>query len=197
MNNFKLEPGDILVTVNNRKDLLSRIKRWAMSSPCEHVFMYLGEVRIITSPKQHQTLRFPLLFESNGRGVAIQALSNRYSQPVIVMRLKSEFDRKRIPRVLREAVKLASDPQSYYDYFGIVKFVLPRLIFGKLGLPMPLAWHRDERQICSEAVMEIFDRAKLVDILRFRTRVPLPGDFVTDSPLLEQVWAGTLSEELV
>ncbi|GAJ16420.1 unnamed protein product, partial [marine sediment metagenome] len=39
---------------------------------------------------------------------------------------------------LEEAIKLASDPQSYYDYLCIVKFAIPRLIFEKLGLPMPL-----------------------------------------------------------
>jgi len=197
MNTFKLEPGDVIVNVNDRNDPFSVIKRWAISSPYEHVFMYLGKARIIVDPKQNMTLRFPLLFESNGRGVVLQSLSNRYGQKVVVMRLKSEFDRKRIPKVLREAVKLASDERSYYDYFGIVKFVLPRLIFGKLGLPMPLSWHRDERQICSEAVFEVFDRAKLPDILRFRTRVPLPGDFVTDSTLLEQKWVGILSEDLI
>ncbi|GAI97486.1 unnamed protein product, partial [marine sediment metagenome] len=27
--------------------------------------------------------------------------------------------------------------------------------------------------------------------------VPLPGDFVTDSLLLQKVWAGSLSEEVV
>ena len=85
MNNFKLNPGDILVQVNKRNDPFSRIKRWLMG-PFEHCFFYLGRVRIITSPKQHVTLRFPLLFESNGRGAVIQALSNRYGQPVIVMR---------------------------------------------------------------------------------------------------------------
>lgn len=196
MNNFKLEPGDILVNVNDRNDPFSRIKRWA-SGPFEHVFMYLGKVGILVSRRQPRILRFPFLFESNGRGVVIQSLSNRYGQKVAVMRLIAEHDRRRIPRVLEEAVKLASDSRSIYDYFGIVKFVLPRLIFGKLGLPMPLSWHRDERQICSEACWEVFYRAKLVDILLPFCTPPLPGDFVTDSLLLEEVWKGTLSEDLI
>ena len=196
MSNFYLSPADILVNVNDRKDTFSTIKRWAVG-PYDHVFMYLGKVRLIVDPKQNMTLRFPLLFESNGRGVVIQALSNRYGQEVMVLRLKSEFDRRRIPRVLREAVKLASDPQSYYDYFGIVRWVLLRIICEKLGLPMPLPWHRDDRQICSEAVYEVFWRAKLVDILPPYCTPPLPGDFVTDSLLLENVWKGRLSEDLL
>ena len=192
---MKLYPCDILVNVNDRKDPFSRIKRWAMSSPYSHVFMYLGKVRIIVDPKQNVTLRFPLLFESNGRGVVIQALSNRYGQPVIVMRLKSEYQGK-IPRALKEALKLASNPQSYYDYLCIVRFVLPRLICEKLMLPMPLAWQRNPWHICSEAVFEAFYRAKLVGILPPNI-VPLPGDFVTDSLLLEQVLSGKLSSDWV
>ena len=196
MNNFKLEPADILVNVNDRNDVYSIIKRWAVG-PYEHVFMYIGKVGILVSRKQPRILRFPMLFESNGRGVVLQSLSNRYSQKVVVMRLIAEHDRRRIPRVLEQAIKLASDAQSYYDYLCIVRFVLPRLICEKLGLPMPLAWHRDPWHICSEAVYEVFDRAKLPDILRFRTKVPLPGDFVTDSTLLEQKWVGVLSEDLI
>jgi hypothetical protein len=193
MNDFKLEPADILVNVNDRNDPFSVIKRWVVG-PYEHVFMYMGQVGILVSRRQPRILRFPMLFESNGRGVVIQAVSNRYGQKVVVMRLISERDKKKIPRVLDEAIKLASDAQSYYDYLCIIRFVLPRLICEKLGLPMPMAWHRDPWHVCSEAVFEVFYRAGL-EILR-RDVVPLPGDFVTDSLLLE-VWRGTLSEELV
>jgi len=194
---FQLQPGDVLVNVNDRGDPLSVAKRWALSSPYEHVFMYLGKVGIFVNRRQRRILRFPMLFESAGRGGVLQSLSNRFGQQVVVMRLKSEHDRKRIPYVLDEAIKLASDPQAYYDYLCIVKFILPRLICEKLGLPVPLKYHRDPWHVCSEAVFEVFYRAKLVDILLPFCVPPLPGDFVTDSLLLEQVWAGILSEELV
>jgi len=196
MSNFKLEPGDILVNINNRNDLFSKVKRW-LAGPYEHVFLYMGKLGLIVNRRQPRILRFPMLFESYGRGVCLRSLSERYGQEVVVMRLKSEHDRKRIPRVLEEAVKLASHPQSYYDYLCIIRFVLPRIIFEKLRLPMPLSWHRDARQICSEAVYEIFHRAKLVDILLPYCTPPLPGDFVTDSSLLEESWRGTLSEDLI
>ncbi|GAJ05205.1 unnamed protein product [marine sediment metagenome] len=197
MNNFKLEPADSLVKVITGNSPYKATKRWALGSPYEHAFMYLGKVGILVSQRQRRILRFPMLFESNGRGVVIQALSNRYGQEVVVMRLISEHDRRRIGRVLEETVKLASNPQSRYDYLCIVKYILPRLICEKLGLPMPLKYHRDPLMICSEAVMEIFIRAKLVDILPPYCVPPPPGDFVTDSLLLEKVWAGSLSEELV
>jgi hypothetical protein len=113
MNTFKLEPVDILVNVNDRQGPLSTIERWAVG-PYSHVFMYMGQIEILVG---NVILRHPMLFESNGRGVVIQSLSNRYGQKVVVMRLKSEFDRRRIPLVLEEAIKLASDPQAYYDYY--------------------------------------------------------------------------------
>jgi len=196
MSNFKLEPGDILVNINNRNDLFSKVKRW-LAGPYEHIFMYMGKLGLIVNRRQPRILRFPMLFESYGRGVCLRSLSERYGQEVVVMRLKSEHDRKRILKVLEEAVKLASDPQSYYDYLCIIRFVLPRLILEKLRLPVPLKWQRDERMICSEAVEEVFHRAKLVDILLPYCTPPLPGDFVTDSTLLEEIWRGTLSADLI
>jgi len=201
MNTFKLEPGDILVNVNRRHDPLSRIKRWA-AGPYEHVFMYMGSVGLFLN-HAHQRLRVPLLFESDGDGVKVESLSSRYGQEVIVLWLKSESDKRRIPDILEEAIKLADDPQAHYDYMCIVKYVLPRLICEKLRLPtwvlyhLPLTWQRDARQICSEAVFEIFYRAALVDILRPYCIPPMPGDFVTDSMLLKEAWRGKLSEELV
>jgi len=193
---FKLQAADILVNVNNRNDPFSIIKRWVMGSPYDHVFMYMGKLGILVNRRQRRILNFPMLFESNGRGVVIQSLSNRYSQKVVVMRLKPSANGNMVPRVLEEAVKLASDPQSYYDYFCIVRFVLHRLIYNKLRLPIPLSWHRDTMQICSEAVFEVFFRAGLL-LLFADSIVPLPGDFVTDSFLLDEVWRGKLSNKLI
>lgn len=191
MKNFKLEPGDILININHKNDPFSRLKRWAVG-PYSHVLLYMGELRLIVHRRQGRILRFPMLFESNGRGAVLQSLSNRYGQEVVVMRLKAKYQGK-IRRILTEAIKLASDPKAYYDYFGIVRWVLLRIICEKLRLPMPLSWQRDERQICSEAVLEVFLRVK-VPVLPTDI-VPLPGDFVNSS-LLEEVGTVVLSEEL-
>ena len=191
---FKLQSVDVCVNVNNRNDPFSRVKRWAIG-PCDHVFMYMGRLGLLREGHSSEIWNVPMLFESNGRGAVFQSLSNRYGQEVVVMRLKSEHDRKRIPRVLDEAIKLASDPQSYYDYFAIARWVLPRILREKLHLPIPIAWHRDARQICSEACYEVFFRAQLVDILRANCVPPMPGDFVTDSPLLEEVHRGVLTDD--
>ncbi len=195
MNNFKLNAGDILVTINDRNDPFSRVKRW-LAGPYEHVFFYMGQLGLLVNLSQRRILRFAMLFESYGRGACLRSLSERYGQEVVVMRLKAESDRKRIPRVLEEAIKLASDNQAYYDYLCIVRFAIPRLICEKLGLPMPLKYHRDPWHICSEAVNEVFIRGGLPELL-YLEDVPLPSDFVTESLLLEEVWAGNLSEDLV
>ena len=194
MNNFKLWPADVLVNVNDCKDPFSVIKRWALGSPFEHVFMYLGQVGLFVNRRQRRILRLPMLFESYGRGCALRSLSERYGQEVVVMRLISEHDRRRIPRVLEEAIKLASDAQSFYDFICIVRFIIPRLVCRKLGLSTPVKYHRDPFMVCSEAVYEAFYRAKLVDMLLPYCTPPLPGDFVTESLLLEEVWRGTLAE---
>ncbi len=191
MNNFKLEPADILVNVNDRNDPFSKVKRW-LAGPYEHVFLYLGAIDF--APLDKPLLRVPMLFESYGRGAALRSLSERYGQQVVVLRLISE--QSKIPRVLEEAIKLASEPSAYYDYLCIVRFVLPRLICEKLGIPMPLKYHRDPWHICSEALNEVFIRGGIPDLLYLES-VPLPGDFVSDSLLLRKGWAGSLSEELV
>lgn len=195
MNNFRLRSGDILININSGKDPWSVVRRWAIGE-YSHVFMYMGTVALYATRRLVRLTRVPMLFESFGRGVCLRLLSDRYEQEVVVMRLKPEFGRRRIPLILEEALKLASDPRAYYDYLCVIKFILLRIIWQKLPLSlaqkMPLSWHRDSRQICSEAVLEIYLRAG-VPILDDDI-VPLPGDF-TESLLLEEIGRGKLSEK--
>ena len=195
LSNFQLQTGDLLVNINRGNDLWSRIRRWAVGRYL-HCFLYMGVVRLGATRYRACAGRLPMIFESYGRGASLRMLSERYGQDVVVMRLKPQY-RRRIPKVLREAIKLASDPQAYFDYICAVKYIIPRIIWEKLHLPldkMPLSWQRDARQICSEAVLEVFLRAG-VPVLPDDV-VPLPGDFV-DSDLLEEVGQGELSEEWV
>jgi len=195
MNEFKLQPGDFLVNVNRKKDPWSVIRRWGVG-PYSHISLYLGEMGFFFNRRQGRIQRFPIIFESNGRGCCLRLLSERYGEEVMVMRLMFASSRRRIPYVITEALLLASDLQSHYDYYCIIKFVLPRIILEKLHLPIPLAWHRDKRQICSEAVYEVCFRGGLEGILPPEI-VPLPGDFVTDSSLLEEEGCVILSPEVV
>ena len=189
---FKLQPADILVNINDRNDCFSRIKRWGIG-PYSHVFLYLGQVGLYAYHRQPRLLRVPMIFESNGRGVCLRQLSERYGEKVVVMRLISEHDRRRIPYVLRAAVELASDPQAKYDYMCVPLNIVPRVFHDKFGMPLAVKYDRNEQMVCSEACAEPCWRAK-VPVLP-KDIVPLPGDFVELSGILEEVQRGVLSPE--
>ncbi len=197
MNTFKLKPMDFLVNVNRGQDPFSVIKRWAVGE-YSHVSMYMGQMTIEVEDTDYFVdsvmLRHLMLFESNGRGVAIQSLSNRYGQKVVVMRLNLQF-RDKIPLIVEEAIRLASDPQAYYDYYCIPLNIIPRILHDKFGMPLPVKYQRDEKMVCSEACAEVCWRAK-VPVLP-QNAVPLPGDFVELSGILDEVNRGILSEDWV
>ena len=136
---FKLQSGDTLVEVNEKGDPFNRVKRWALGSPYDHVFLYLGYLRYRTFSE-----KFPLLFESEGRGVGIKGLSYRYGHRVLVLRLDVENledvcrELHRVELLLDEAVRMAADTQAYYDYLCIARNILPRLLYEKLGIPVQL-----------------------------------------------------------
>ena len=189
-----LQPADILVTVNWKKDLWSRIRRWGVG-PYSHVSLYLGQMGFLFDRRQGRILRFPMIFESNGKGCCLRLLSERYGEEVVVMRLRLAVSRRRIPYVITEALQLASDESSRYDYALIPLHIIPRILNEKFGMPIPLKYHRNPSQVCSEALYEACYRGGLEGILPPGI-VPLPGDFVT-STLLEEVWVGKLCEEVV
>jgi len=182
---FKLEPMDFLVDVNRGHDAISVIKRWGVGE-YSHVFAYLP----LELPRG---VLHPFLYESSGRGVVLQSLSNRYGQEVVVMRFKPEF-LDRIPLIVEEAIKLASDPQAQYDYMCIPLNILPRVFHDKFGMPIPVKYQRNEQMVCSEACAEPCWRVK-VPVLP-KGVVPLPGDFVV-SGILDEVQRGVLSADWV
>jgi len=194
MKSFRLEPGDTLVEVNEKGDLFNRIKRWGLGSPYDHVFTYLG--RLVLSGRVFSEPWIPVIIESDGHGVTIKSLSYRYGHKVVVLRLSSA---KEGERVAYEAIFFADDPSNFYDYLCIVRSIIPRLLYEKLGIPLQLIppclrYQRDSLQICSEAVLEIHLRAG-IDLLPLDV-VPLPGDFIT-SPALQPIKTGVLCEDWI
>ncbi|GAI66675.1 unnamed protein product, partial [marine sediment metagenome] len=107
MSNFRLSPGDIVVNINAGNDPWSVIRRW-LAGRYSHCFLYMGMVRLGATRYRACAGRVPMIFESYGRGASLRMLSERYGEDVVVMRLKPEY-RRRTPKVLREAIKLASD----------------------------------------------------------------------------------------
>lgn len=176
---FRLEMGDILVYVDEGTGFTSSVSRWAIGR-YNHVSMYLGEAMG----------GVPFIYESNGRGVSIVSLQYQTGRLVTVLRPEIEMQ-----TTSSEAIKIASDPKSYYDYFAYVHNCLPRVLKEKFPwLPIPSQYHRDDAMICSEAVAEAFWRAG-IDILP-QDVIPLPGDFVK-SLILDPVYEGRLLEDIL
>lgn len=177
---FKLEPADLLLCVNDRNDLFSSIKR-AVIGRYEHISMYVGSFHDI-----------PMLYESDGRGVAIQNIAHQTGRPVVVMRPTIDYKDK--DSIVATAIDIASQDNSYYDYLGIMHSAIPRIIKEKLPfIPIPSHYVRDDMMICSEACAEPFWRLGIAVLPR--TIIPLPGDFFY-SPFLERAYEGKLLQDI-
>ena len=177
---FKLEPADLLLCINDRTDLFSKIKRKVIGR-YEHISMYVGNFHDI-----------PMLYESDGRGVVIQNIAHQTGRPVIVMRPQIEWKDKH--SVIATAIEIASQDKSYYDYLGIIHSAAPRIIKEKLPfIPMPSRYIRDNMMICSEACAEPFWRRNI--LILPKTIIPLPSDFFV-SPVLKYAYEGQLLQDI-
>jgi uncharacterized protein YycO len=173
---IKLQPGDVLMFVQEGNDWKSVIGRWGIGR-YGHVAMYLGNAFNVV----------PVMIESTGGGVEIHSLQYATGDLIKVMRPKAISE---IDSIIKVAIDIASDPQSYYDYFCIIKNCLPRVFKEKFPwLPIPLQYHRDAAMICSELVAEIYWKAG-INILP-KDIVPLPGDFES-SPVLADLGEGRI-----
>lgn len=177
---FKLEEADLLLCVNDRTDLFSRIKRKAIGR-YEHISMYVGNFHDI-----------PMLYESDGRGVVIQNIAHQTGRRVVVMRPQIKWRDKH--SVVATAIYIASQDKSYYDYLAIVHTALPRIIKEKFPfIPIPSHYCRDDTMICSEACAEPFWRQNI--LILPETIIPLPSDFFV-SPVLKYAYEGKLLQDI-
>lgn len=188
--NFTPYPGDLFLYVDEGKGFTSTISRWAIGR-YNHISMYLGEA-----------FGVPFLYESAGRGVSIVNVQHQVGRLVTVLRWKESGQWPVIPhRVIDEAIKIASDPKSYYDYLCYVTSCLPRVLKEKFPfLPIPSQYHRDPTMICSEAVARAWWNAgirclKLPYDSEFYIVIQLPRDFV-DSNVFDAVYEGRLFEDI-
>jgi len=168
---LKLRPADVL---------LFKPSGWGILLPLVKCLVKYGHVGLYFT----QTKRgLPLLIESIGRGVLIRSLYSYTGRRVTVMRPK--VDDEVAWKVAKEAEHLADNPKSWYGFFDIPRYVLPRLIWHKLtGRRCGFAYRRNSFFICSELVAEAYRRAgvPLVD----EKVIPLPDD-ISRSKILEKV----------
>jgi hypothetical protein len=190
---FKPEDCDVFCYVDEGKGWTSTVSRWAIGR-YNHVSLYLGRA----------FGDIPFLYQSTGRGVVIQSVQEQTGRLVTVLRPNI------LPinqgRVIRRAIEIASDPQSYYDYLAYVNTCLPRVLKEKFPwLPIPTPYHRDPAMVCSEAVAEAFWWAgidslpqlpkQVDDQGEYYAEVQLPGDFYK-SEVFTIMYEGRLFEDI-
>ncbi len=174
-------PGDVLLFRPTGWGILLPVVRWLVTY--DHVALYWTETK----------RGLPLIIESIGRGVLIRSLFAYAGWQVRVMRPRT--DDATALRVAKEAERLADNSGSWYGYFDIPRYVLPKLILVKIGQLLPERWaltlkllalsyRRNNLYICSELVAEAYRRAG-VPLVQENT-IPLPDD-IARSEVLESL----------
>lgn len=186
MNGFKLKPCDILLHETEGNGFIPSFSRWAIG-PWGHVSMFIGDCTIDGFDK------VPLVFQSIGKGAGLYSLESMTGELVLVMRPLIWPEQKQL--VITNAIEIASCPKSYYDYPGIIRYCLPRVLHEKFPwLPIVIVYYRGLTLICSEAVAECYWRALI--LILSQAIIPLPGDFLKSS-ILVRVYYGRLMQDIV
>jgi uncharacterized protein YycO len=164
-----LMPGDIIL-FECGSGWFGRLERWALESEWGHAVV---------------KGRGPLIIESIGRGVLRRNIDTQTGRRVKILRhVNSTVARQAVIR----AEEIANQPQAYYDYIGLVRWLIPHLLWYKLtGIAWHTAYKHDSRYWCSEAVSAFYG-----DKLGLEEYEPLaPGD-LDKSPYLNVVFEGVL-----
>jgi len=172
LNYTELKPGDVL---------FFRATNWLVRLFVKycHVAIYFDQTK----------RALPLIVESIGRGVLMRSLFSYTGEEITV---KRPVDESIGILVAKAAERLADNPNSWYGYFDIPRFAVPKLILAKLGGVLPKSWdtvlkwlaftyRRNSFYICSELVESAFKDAgyPLVD----EETIPLPDDLFNSSRL--------------
>ncbi len=173
-----LQPGDVL---------LFPVSGWGILRPLVSLLIRYGHVAMYYTETKRG---LPLIIESIGRGVLIRSLYSYDGVSVTVMRPVQDDGLGN--RAAAAAEHLADNPGSWYGYFDIPRYVLPKLLLAKWGHVLPAglrAWlnvlaatYRENHvYICSELVADAYAHAGH-PLVSSRT-IPLPDDLAESSAL--------------
>jgi hypothetical protein len=146
-----------------------------------HVAMYYGKM---ATGEQ-------MIIESIGRGVTVRSLTSYVGETVEVKRTTLTDDQ--CAGVIAAAGAIDNDPDAFYNYWGIARFAVPKLLLLRFGGLMPKDWdaylkllaytYKDTRwKICSQLVADSFSNAGF-QLVSPAIGIPLPDDCAA-SPLL-------------
>ena len=180
-NEIDLQPGDVL---------LFPVSGWGILRLLVSLLIRYGHVATYYTETKRG---LPLIIESIGRGVLIRSLYAYDGVTITVMRPVQDDGLGQ--RAAREAEGLADNPGSWYGYFDIPRYVLPKLLLNKLGRLLPRAvriwlnvlaatYRENHVYICSELVADAYAHAGH-PLVSSRT-IPLPDD-LAESPALRLV----------
>jgi len=173
-----MRPGDVLLLRTATWGILTPLVGWLVDY--DHVALYYAETK----------RGLPLIIESIGRGVLIRSLLVYSGRQARLMRPR--VNDETALRIAKEAERLADNPDSWYGYFDIPRYVLPKLVLAKIGQLLPSRWalalkllalsyRRNHLYICSELVAEAYRRAgvPLID----ESTISLPDDIARSAML--------------
>lgn len=164
---FSFLPGDIILCECSN-DWFGRLERWALESRWGHV--------VIKG-------RGPLVIESIGRGVVRRNISTCSGRYVQVLR---HIDHDAASLAVEHAESIANNTDAYYDYWGLLRYLVPHLLLYKLtGRRWSFGYKHDRHYWCSEFVSAAYSHTLLSPEYE-----PIePGEF-TLSPLLTTIYEG-------
>ena len=170
-------PGDIILLEAEGNGLYRKAAEWLLGTRWTHIVIFYD----------HTKRGLPLVIESIGKGVMIRSIYSSEGRHALVLRHR---DRDKALEAAKRAERLSDNPISWYDYWAIPRYVLPRLIFYKIfGRRHSFGYRRNPFFICSELIDEAYGC-----IVPENRLPPLPQDFLAIPEFL-QIWEGKIASK--
>lgn len=175
---IQLLEGDIILFEDTATGRYGKLKRWLMGSEYGHGAIAVENNCIVEAIAKAACRRDLRNTEYKGRNIMVLRLK-RYLDP----------DRDYAKKAAAEAELIADHPLSNYDFLGVVRFVIPRLILYRLtGKVFSLGYRNNSLYYCFELVARAYILAMMPVIPH---AIAMASDFI-DSNKLDLIYAGKL-----
>lgn len=175
MNAYQPKPGDVILMESEEVGFYRKLKDWLLGSKWNHIAIFFDMTK----------RGLPLIIESIGRGVVIRALNSSEGKYALILRHEDE---NTALRAAAQAERIADNPGSWYNFWAIPRFILPRLIWYKLtSRRFGFGYRYNPHFICSELVDAAYNR-----LVPSKLGPPLPHDFL-EVKELRPFWEGRLA----